>query len=170
MIGVATCNVGAAAEKEARYCFCRGMGRPRYRQGCSALPGNVHQEAGPSGPRSRGQIQDCGPSFNSLNTLLKRVKLEVADWGTGLLSTKVEDCGGGHVPLSDPSYTPLHVQFSFWWQQVVDHCQGSNTNFQSCSPSVVVHCCTLSLWHLGSEMIITEIQISIQRSSGWAIN
>ena len=112
-------GIGAAAEKEARYCFCRGMGRPRYRQDCSALPGNVHQEAGPSGPRSRGQIQDCGPSFNSLNTLLKRVKLEVADWGTGLLSTKVEDCGGGHVPLSDPSYTPLHVQFSFWWQQVV---------------------------------------------------
>ena len=31
-------------------------------------------------------------------------------------------------------------------------------------PSRVVHCCTLSLFHLGSE-IITEIQISIQRSS-----
>ena len=29
----------------------------------------------------------------------------------------------------------------------------------------VVHCCTLSLCHLGSEMIITDIQISIQRSS-----
>ena len=30
---------------------------------------------------------------------------------------------------------------------------------------LVVHCCTLSHCHLGSEMIITEIQISIQRSS-----
>ena len=29
----------------------------------------------------------------------------------------------------------------------------------------LVHCCTLSLCHLGSEMIITDIQISIQRSS-----
>ena len=29
----------------------------------------------------------------------------------------------------------------------------------------IVHCCTLSLCHLGSEMIITEIQTSIQRSS-----
>ena len=27
------------------------------------------------------------------------------------------------------------------------------------------HCCSLSLCHLGSEMIITDIQISIQRSS-----
>ena len=60
--------IGAAAEKEARSCFCRGMGRPRYRQGYSALPGNVHQEAGPSGPRSGGKIQDCGPSFNSLRS------------------------------------------------------------------------------------------------------
>ena len=29
----------------------------------------------------------------------------------------------------------------------------------------LVHCCTLSLCHLGSEMIITDIHISIQRSS-----
>ena len=35
----------------------------------------------------------------------------------------------------------------------------------------LVHCCTISLCHLGSEMIITEIQISIQRSSsGLLIN
>ena len=30
---------------------------------------------------------------------------------------------------------------------------------------LLVHCCTLSLCHLGSEMIITDIHISIQRSS-----
>ena len=32
----------------------------------------------------------------------------------------------------------------------------------------LVHCCTLSLCYLGAETEITEIQISIQRSSGWA--
>ena len=31
--------------------------------------------------------------------------------------------------------------------------------------ALLVHCCTLSLCHLGSEMIITDIHISIQRSS-----
>ena len=31
--------------------------------------------------------------------------------------------------------------------------------------ATLVHCCTLSFCHLGSEMIITDIQISIQRSS-----
>ena len=31
--------------------------------------------------------------------------------------------------------------------------------------STIVHCCPLSLWYLDAEMIITEIQISIQRSS-----
>ena len=30
---------------------------------------------------------------------------------------------------------------------------------------VLVHCCPLSLWYLNAEMIIAEIQISIQRSS-----
>ena len=34
---------------------------------------------------------------------------------------------------------------------------------------LVEHCCTLSLCHLGSEMIITDIQISIQRSSSGLI-
>ena len=34
----------------------------------------------------------------------------------------------------------------------------------------LVHCCTLSLCYLGAEMIITETQISIQRSSSWATN
>ena len=37
-------------------------------------------------------------------------------------------------------------------------------------PLTLVHCCTMSLCYLGAEMIITEIQISIQRSSGWATN
>ena len=34
----------------------------------------------------------------------------------------------------------------------------------------LVHCCTPSLCYLGGEMIITEIQISIQSSSSWATN
>ena len=34
----------------------------------------------------------------------------------------------------------------------------------------LVHCCTLSLCYLGAEMIITEIQIAMQRSSSWATN
>ena len=38
------------------------------------------------------------------------------------------------------------------------------------STTTLVHCCTPSLCHLGGEMIITEIQISIQRSSSWATN
>ena len=37
-------------------------------------------------------------------------------------------------------------------------------------PLTLVHCCTMSLCYLGAEMIITEIQISIQRSSRWATN
>ena len=40
----------------------------------------------------------------------------------------------------------------------------------SCSCSRLVHCCTLSLCYLGAEMIITEIQIAMQRSSSWATN
>ena len=34
----------------------------------------------------------------------------------------------------------------------------------------LVHCCTMSLCYLGAEMIITETQISIQRSYSWATN
>ena len=39
-----------------------------------------------------------------------------------------------------------------------------------CGAAALVHCCTLSLCYLGAEMIITEIQIAMQRSSSWATN
>ena len=42
--------------------------------------------------------------------------------------------------------------------------------YSAWSPPWVVHCCTLSLCYLCAEMIITETQISIKRSSSWATN